>query len=240
MENIIEVEGLNKKFLPDIHALSEFNLQVKKGITFGLLGPNGSGKTTLIRILVGILKPDSGRVAVINESLSWSARAAKIGYMTQSTALYQDLTVAENLDFFATIYGLSAKEKKKRVEELVSLVQLEGKEKSPVTTLSGGMRQRVSLAASLVHEPELVFLDEPTVGIDPSLRREFWDYFKSLNREGVSIVLSTHVMDEAAHCDELALLRDGRLLAQGKIEKLLAETKTKNIEDAFLSLEGHE
>ncbi|OGY21886.1 MAG: hypothetical protein A2126_00710 [Candidatus Woykebacteria bacterium GWB1_45_5] len=237
MENIIEVEGLNKKFPPDIHALSELTLQVKKGITFGLLGPNGSGKTTLIRILVGILKPDSGKVAIIDDSLSWSEKAAKIGYMTQTHALYQDLTLAENLDFFAAIYGLSAREKRKRIEELISLVKLEGKEKSPVATLSGGMRQRVSLAASLIHEPQLLFLDEPTVGIDPSLRREFWAYFGSLNRQGVSIVLSTHVMDEAARCDELALLRNGKLLAQGKIEELLAQTRSKNLEEAFLSLE---
>jgi len=238
METIIEVEGLNKRFPPDIHALVEFNLQVKEGITFGLLGPNGSGKTTLIRILVGILKPDLGRVMVINPSLHWSERAAKIGYMTQSPALYQDLTVAENLDFFATIYGLSGKEKRKRIGELISLVKLQGKENSPVSTLSGGMRQRVSLAVSLVHNPELVFLDEPTVGIDPSLRIEFWDYFKTLNNEGTTIVLSTHVMEEAGRCDELALLRDGRLLAQGKIEKLLLETGTKNLEEAFLALEG--
>jgi ABC-2 type transport system ATP-binding protein len=237
MENIIEVEGLNKKFPPDIHALSEFNLQVKKGITFGLLGPNGSGKTTLIRILIGILKPDSGRVSVIDESLSWSKRAAKIGYMTQGAALYQDLTVAENLDFFATIYGLVGKEKKRRIGELLSLVKLEGKEKSPVATLSGGMKQRLSLATSLVHKPQLVFLDEPTVGIDPQLRIEFWDYFKDLNRQGTTIVLSTHVMDEAARCDELALLRDGKLLVQGKGEEILMKTGAKNIEDAFLILD---
>lgn len=237
MENVIEVEGLNKKFPPDTHALVDFNIKVKKGITFGLLGPNGSGKTTLIRILVGILKPDSGRVAVISDSLSWNERAAKIGYMTQSAALYQDLTVTENLDFFATIYGLSAKEKKKRIEELVSLVQLEGKERSQVATLSGGMKQRLSLATALVHKPQLVFLDEPTVGIDPSLRIEFWNYFRNLNKQGATIVLSTHVMEEAARCSELALLREGKLLAQGKIETMLAETKTKNLEEAFLSLE---
>lgn len=235
---MIEVEGLNKKFPPDIHALVGFNLQVEKGITFGLLGPNGSGKTTLIRILVGILKPDSGRVVVISPSLSWSQKAAKIGYMTQAQALYQDLTVVENLDFFATIYGLSTNEKRKRIGELISLVKLEGKENSPVLTLSGGMRQRLSLAVGLVHNPELVFLDEPTVGIDPSLRIEFWDYFKTLNRQGTTIVLSTHVMEEAARCDELALLRDGRLLAQGKIEKLLSQTNTQNLEEAFLALEG--
>jgi len=238
MENIIEIEGLNKKFPPDTHALTEFSLQVKKAITFGLLGPNGSGKTTLIRILVGILKDDSGKVAVIDESLSWSERAKRIGYMTQVHALYQDLTVAENLDFFAAIYGLSSKEKRKRVGELLSLVKLEGKEKSPVSTLSGGMKQRVSLVASLLHKPQLVFLDEPTVGIDPALRIEFWDYFRELNKEGTSIVLSTHVMEEAARCDELALLRDGRLLAQGRVEGLLAETKTKTLEEAFLALEA--
>jgi len=237
MENMIEVEGLNKRFPPDIHALREFNLKVKKGITFGLLGPNGSGKTTLIRILVGILKPDSGKVGVIDESLSWSQRAVRIGYMTQSHTLYQDLTVAENLDFFATIYGLTPKSKGKRIKELISLVKLEGKEKSLANTLSGGMKQRVSLIVSLLHKPQLVFLDEPTVGIDPSLRIEFWNYFGALNRQGTTIVLSTHVMEEAARCDEIALLRDGKLLTQGKVEKILAETKTKKLEEAFLALE---
>jgi ABC-2 type transport system ATP-binding protein len=117
------------------------------------------------------------------------------------------------------------------------LVQLEGKERSQVATLSGGMKQRLSLATALVHKPQLVFLDEPTVGIDPSLRIEFWNYFRNLNKQGVTIVLSTHVMEEAARCSELALLREGKLLAQGKIETMLAETKTKNLEEAFLSLE---
>jgi ABC-2 type transport system ATP-binding protein len=238
MENIIETESVTKKFPPDTYALDKLTLKIKKGITFGLLGPNGSGKTTLIRILVGILKPDSGKVHVINDSLSRVQRSAKIGYMTQSSALYQDLTVAENLDFFATIYGLSAKERVKRIGELLSLVKLEGKEKVGVSTLSGGMKQRLSLATSLVHKPELVFLDEPTVGVDPSLRVEFWDYFKSLNKEGTTIVLSTHVMDEAARCSELALLRSGKLLSQGKIEEILSQTKTGNIEEAFLKLEG--
>ncbi|OGY22951.1 MAG: hypothetical protein A2172_03390 [Candidatus Woykebacteria bacterium RBG_13_40_15] len=240
MNDIIEVEGLTKKFPPDIYALENLSLKIKKGITFGFLGPNGSGKTTLIRILVGVLKPDSGKIRVISDSLSWAERSEKIGYMTQSSALYQELTVAENLDFFATIYGVSSKEKKKRIGELLSLVKLEGKERSAVNTLSGGMKQRLSLATSLVHKPELVFLDEPTVGVDPSLRVEFWDYFKKLNREGTSIVLSTHVMDEAARCSELALLRDGKLLAQGKIEGILSQAKTKNIEEAFLKLEGGE
>jgi len=240
MENSIETESISKKFPPDIYALDNLSLKIKKGITFGLLGPNGSGKTTLIRILVGVLKPDSGKIHVINDSLSWAQRSAKIGYMTQSSALYQDLTVAENLDFFATIYGLSAKEKRKRIGELISLVKLEGKEKVGVSTLSGGMKQRLSLATSLVHKPELVFLDEPTVGVDPSLRVEFWDYFKSLNKEGTTIVLSTHVMDEAARCSELALLRNSKLLAQGKIEEILSQTKTKNIEEAFLKLERPE
>ena len=174
---------------------------------------------------------------VFDESSKWSEKATKIGYMTQSQALYQDITVSENLDFFATIYGLSTKEKRKRVEELISLVKLEEKEKSPVVTLSGGMKQRLSLATALIHKPELVFLDEPTVGIDPSLRIEFWNYFKSLNRQETTIVLSTHVMEEAARCDELVLLREGKLLAQGTIEKLLAETKAKNLEEAFLALE---
>lgn len=238
MNNIIEVEGLTKKFPPDNYALDNLSLKIKKGITFGLLGPNGSGKTTLIRILVAVLKQDSGKTRVINDFLSWEERSAKIGYMTQSSALYQELTVWENLDFFATIYGVPAREKKKRIADLLSLVKLEGKEKYAVNTLSGGMKQRLSLASSLVHKPELVFLDEPTVGVDPSLRVEFWDYFKSLNKEGTTIVLSTHVMDEAARCSELALLRGGKLLAQGTENTLLKQTGVKTIEDAFLKLEG--
>lgn len=238
MEYIIEVNGLNKTFPPKTKALKDFSLQVRRGITFGLLGPNGSGKTSLIRILVGILQADSGDVSVIDKTLSRQNLAGKIGYMSQISALYQDLTVKENLDFFAAVYGLKGKKKEERIKELISLVKLEGKENTVVATLSGGMKQRVSLISCLLHEPQLVFLDEPTVGIDPLLQNEFWQYFKSLNQKGTTIVMSTHVMEEANRCDEIALLREGQLMAKGSVEEILAETKTSSLEKAFLVLEG--
>ena len=158
--------------------------------------------------------------------------------MTQLPALYTELTVRENLDFFARIYGLGWRERATRIKELLDLVELSQRTDYVVATLSGGMIQRLSLACALVHRPELVFLDEPTVGIDPALRRVFWGHFKKLNTEGVTIIVSSHVMDEAARCDRLGLLSAGRLLAEGDLDSLLAKAAKNNLEDAFIELAG--
>ncbi|MBI4215877.1 MAG: heme ABC exporter ATP-binding protein CcmA [Chloroflexi bacterium] len=232
---IIEARGLTKRF-GGIVALQDLNLAVAPGLTYGLLGPNGSGKTTLIRILVGLLFPTSGRAWVLGRAMPDRSIASQIGYMTQAEALYQELTVRENLTFFARIYGVA--EGCSRVEALLELVDLRERADSPVHTLSGGMKRRASLACALVHHPPLLLLDEPTVGIDPQLRAIFWEHFRSLNQEGVTIIISTHVMDEAERCHRLGLLLGGRLLAEGSAAELKARTGAATVEEAFLRFEG--
>lgn len=219
-------------------ALNGLTLEIPSGITYGLLGPNGSGKTTLIRIMVGIVKATSGEIKVLGFNPGEAEVAQMVGYMTQIPALYQDLTIRENLEFFSKIFGVKSKDQSKRINELIDLVELEKKRNSVVSSLSGGMKQRTSLACALVHSPKLLFLDEPTVGVDPALRISFWNYFKKLNEQGVTIVVSSHVMDEAQRCDKLGLLRSGRLLTEGTLDQILKITSKQNLEDAFLALEN--
>src|SRR6185437_12541 len=187
----IVLEHVSKRF-GDVKALDDVSFSVAAGETFGLIGPNGSGKTTLIRLLLGLGQATSGSVRVLGHEMPNRQAANNIGYMTQSSALYSELSVRENIGFFAALYGLRGRDLRARVDEVLALVDLAERAKSPVQTLSGGMRQRVSLACGLVHRPRLLFLDEPTVGIDPELRHAFWDYFARLNGQGVTIVVSTH------------------------------------------------
>ncbi len=207
-----------------------------KGISFGLLGPNGAGKTTLIRILVGLLRPQSGSIQVLGQS---SARkvAQLIGYMPQLSALYAELSALENVDFFARVYGLNNRHQRAQmVEQALRLVDLWQRRNDPTLKLSGGMKQRVSLACAIVHQPPLLVLDEPTVGLDPELRVTFWDHFRSLTGEGVTLIISSHTMDDAAHCDRLAFLRSGRVIAEGSPQELREATGNleASLEDAFL------
>jgi ABC-2 type transport system ATP-binding protein len=231
MEYAVNASHLTKAF-GRLIALDGLSLKVCKGESYGLLGPNGSGKTTLIRILVGILKPTNGEVAVMGRRMPDKAVLHQIGYMTQTSALYQDLSVLENLLFFARIYGLTDR---KRLDEVLRLVGLHDRAHSVVSTLSGGMKQRVSLACALIHRPQLLLLDEPTVGVDPQLRVQFWHYFRELNQQGVTIVISSHVMDEAERCDRLGLLRQGRLLAEGSPQELRERAGRSSLEEAFLA-----
>lgn len=217
-----------------IKALDDLSLTVPGGISFGVMGPNGAGKTTLIRLLVGLIKGKSGTVKILGQPPS-SKIAYSIGYMPQLTSLYSELTVAQNVDFFARIYGLR-KDRKARVEEIVKLVNLWERRNDGITKLSGGMKQRVSLACAIVHDPPLLFLDEPTVGLDPELRATFWDYFRGLTRRGRTIIISSHTMDDAAHCDRLAFMRDGRIIALGSPAELKKNTGKTDIslEEAFI------
>lgn len=231
----LSVSGVTKRF-GDTLALDNLTLEVGQGMIYGLLGPNGSGKTTLIRLSAGLLDPDAGSITVLGQDPSNRGAKSAIGYMTQLSALYLDLTVWENLDFFGRIYGLRRKARRDRIEELTALVDLEAKLSAPVRTLSGGMMQRVSLACALLHSPRIVFLDEPTVGVDPALRLSFWRYFRDLAAGGVTIIVSSHVMDEAGKCDRLGLLLDGRLLAEGDLPALLSQTGQSSLEDIFLFL----
>jgi ABC-2 type transport system ATP-binding protein len=229
----IVLDHVTKRF-DKVVALDDVSFAVMAGETFGLIGPNGSGKTTIIRLLLGLGQPTSGSVHVLGHPMPNRQAASQIGYMTQASALYGELSVTENLRFFAALYGLRGRAATQRIGEILALVDLTERAKSPVQTLSGGMRQRVSLAAALVHRPRLLFLDEPTVGIDPELRHAFWDYFARLNGEGITIVVSTHHLDEAARCHRLGLLRFGKLLAVDTPAALRQQSGQDDFEQAFL------
>ncbi|MGH2514140.1 MAG: ABC transporter ATP-binding protein [Ktedonobacterales bacterium] len=229
----VQLEAVVKTF-GQTRALDGVTFTVLPGETFGLIGPNGSGKTTLLRLLLGLGRPTSGMVRVLGRVMPDRRVAAQLGYMTQASALYSELSVRENLAFFGSLYGLPRRTLNSRIPELLALVDLTDRAGSPVSQLSGGMRQRVSLACALTHQPRLLFLDEPTVGIDPELRHAFWDYFARLNAQGVTIVVSTHHLDEAARCHRLALLRFGKLLAVDTPEGLLRTAGEQDFEAAFL------
>jgi ABC-2 type transport system ATP-binding protein len=217
-------------------ALDGLTLTVNEGETYGLIGPNGAGKTTLIRAIAGLIAPTGGQVTVLGQRMPSRVVAAKIGYMTQLEALYNDLTVAENLRFFATLFGVSKSMQRERMAELLALINLSDRADSIVGTLSGGMKQRVSLAVALIHKPRLALLDEPTVGVDPELRLAFWEYFARLAAEGTTIIVSTHHLDEAVRCDRLGMIRAGKTIAEDTPRHLMAETHATTLEEAFLHI----
>lgn len=219
-----------------LRVLNGLSLSVWKGEIFGVLGANGSGKTTLMRMMVGLLEPDGGTLTVHGGSPS-PRQAARVGYMPQPNALYQELSIRENVDFFARMYGVSDRRARRRsVEEAIDLVELAPRSEDTILTLSGGMRRRVSLAIALVHRPALLLLDEPTVGFDPDLRSVFWQRFRRLAAAGTTIMVSSHTMDDAAHCDRLAFLRDGRVIALDTPSALRTATgrPDASLEDAFI------
>ncbi len=230
MDPVVQATDLHKDFGP-IHAVDGLSLLVQAGEIYGLMGPNGSGKTTLIRLLIGLLKPTAGGVTVLNRTIPDKGILTQVGYMTQASALYGELTVRENVAFFAEMCGGASRE---RIDEAVALVDLQDRAGSLVRTLSGGMKQRASLACALVHRPRLLLLDEPTVGIDPQLRATFWAYFRRLADDGVTLIVSSHVMDEAERCDRLGFMRQGKLLAEGSADELRAQAATATLEEAFL------
>jgi ABC-2 type transport system ATP-binding protein len=230
IEAVLQTNELHKHFGP-IHAVDGVNLSVGRGEIYGLLGPNGSGKTTLIRLLIGLLRPTSGSIRLLGEIVPNKAVLWQVGYMTQASALYEELTVRENITFFAEICGRS---ERAWMDEVIGLVDLQDRSGSPVRTLSGGLRQRTSLACALVHKPRLLLLDEPTVGVDPQLRATFWSYFRRLADTGVTLIVSSHVMDEAERCDRLGFMRQGKLLAEGTAPELRTKKGTSTLEEAFL------
>jgi ABC-2 type transport system ATP-binding protein len=230
-EPAITVAGVTKRF-GSLTALDGIDLEVPVGEVFGLLGPNGSGKTTLIRSLVGLLRLDGGEVRVLGRRVPDGGVLSEIGYMTQAAALYEDLTAEENLRFFAAIHGGGD------VDAALRFVHLEDRRRSVAATLSGGMRTRLSLACTLVHGPRLLLLDEPTVGVDPQLRAELWTGLRRMAADGATIVVSSHVMDEAERCDRLGLIRGGRIIAEGSADELRRRAGSERLEDAFLRLAG--
>lgn len=236
-EIAIEVKHLNKSF-DKKQILYDISLDVHKAKILGLLGPSGSGKTTLVKLMAGIDTPDSGEVYVLGQKVPNLKMLNKIGYMAQADALYGELTAEENLKFFASMYGLSKADQKKRIEEVMNIVNLYDSLKIQVKKYSGGMKRRLSLAIALLHEPPILVLDEPTVGIDPVLRISIWEELYALCESGSTIIVTTHVMDEAEKCHELGMLREGRMIALGTPEEILKASNSETIEEAFLFYGG--
>lgn len=232
-EDVIKVENFKQQFGKFV-VLENINLEVKRGEIIGILGPSGSGKTTLIKAIVGMSEPTEGSVSVLETKMPSLSVVSRIGYMAQSDALYEDLNAYDNILFFASLYGMKGKEAKKRADEVLELVLLREQGKKLVKNFSGGMKRRLSLAIALVHNPEILILDEPTVGIDPVLRVEFWKEFERVRKEGVTIIITTHVMDEAEHCDRLALIRDGEIIALDTPVELKRKSGENTVEGAFL------
>jgi ABC-2 type transport system ATP-binding protein len=229
----IDARGLSKEF-EGHRVVSDLDLRIPNGVLYGLIGPNGSGKTTTIKMLVGLLVATSGTAAVLSERVPLRINLSRLGYMPQEMAIYTDLTVHENLELFAGLYSMERSVFGKREAELLEMTDLVERKDGMVSKLSGGMKHRVSLACALVHEPEVVFLDEPTVGVDPELRVGFWDYFAKLKSQGRTIVLTTHYMDEAVRCDMVGMMRAGELIAEGTPRDLMDSARVSSLEDAFL------
>jgi ABC-2 type transport system ATP-binding protein len=228
----VDVQDVSK-FFGAVKALDGVSLRVKRGEIYGLLGPNGAGKTTLIRMLVGLLEAHAGTVTVLEQRMPNVGVLRHVGYMTQQAALYPGLSAEENVRFFGAINGAE-----EGVRDALELVKLYDRRDSVVSTLSGGMRQRCSLACALVHKPQLLLLDEPTVGVDPQLRVELWEDFRKMAAAGTTIIVSSHVMDEAERCQRLGLIQYGKLLAEGTPDEIRAAAGSPNLEDAFLRFAG--
>jgi len=241
MDRVLEVRDLTKKF-GNLTAVNGVSLSIKKGEVFGFLGPNGSGKSTTIRMLCGILTPTRGKGHVLGYDLLTEPENIRqaIGYMSQRFSLYQELTVVENLDFYAGVYSVPPREAARRRKELIEIVQLKGKERSLAGSLSGGWQQRLALACALLHRPRLLFLDEPTAGVDPMSRRNFWEILHRLAAEGVTIFVSTHYMDEAEQCHTLGFMLQGRLIGCDTPEELKKRAGRDTMEDVFITFAGQE
>ena len=227
MEQVsIEIRGLSKTF-GKVEALKEVSLDIPRGRITGLLGPNGAGKTTLIKAMAGSVKPSSGSISVFSHDPVKMRKELrkKIGYMPQNPSIYEDLSARENITFFARLHGLEDLDSK--TESILEFTGLANRANDPVHTFSGGMKKRVSLACALVHDPELLFLDEPTAAIDPLLRKRFWEMFRHLADAGKTIIISTHLMEEALHCDMLALLSVGRVLLSASPGAILEKGRTE-------------
>jgi ABC-2 type transport system ATP-binding protein len=234
----VETIGLRKSFGPLV-AVDRLDLTIRRGEVFGLLGPNGSGKTTTIRMLCGLLTPTAGKAIVVGHDVAVDPEAVRtrIGYMSQRYGLYDDLTVEENLNFYAAIYGLHGRERADRLEAHMREIGITEFRSQLAGTLSGGWKQRLALACATAHEPEMLFLDEPTAGVDPAARRAFWNSIYQLAARGTTILVTTHYMDEAARCLRLAFLSRGHLIGLGTVKEILAQFNQPTIEDVFIELQ---
>jgi len=223
VEYSVEVQNLSKHF-GDFKAVDDISFSVKKGEIFGFLGPNGAGKSTTIRMLCGILLPTGGNGKVLNYDIRREQEKIKniIGYMSQKFSLYDDLTVMENLEFFGSIYGLEGNKLRKRIEYIIGMAEIDARKDTIVKILPGGLKQRLALGAAVLHDPPILFLDEPTSGVDPIMRRNFWEVIYTFSKLGKTIFVTTHYMDEAEHCDRMALIIAGRIIAMDSPANLKA------------------
>jgi len=233
----IKIEHVNKSFGKK-QVLFDICLDIPYSQILGLLGPSGSGKSTIVKMIAGIDVPTSGEVYLLDEKMPKLSLLNKIGYMAQSDALYDELTAEENIKFFSSMYKLSKSKQKQRINEVMNLVNLSDHLKKQVHQYSGGMKRRLSLAIALVHEPPILILDEPTVGIDPVLRKSIWKELYKLKDNGTTIIVTTHVMDEADKCNNLGMIRDGRLIAIGTPDEIKRASSSNTIEEAFLYYGG--
>ena len=233
----IDVQGLTKRY-GGRAVVDDIALQVGRGRICGFLGPNGSGKTTTIRMLCGLLTPDAGSGTCLGLDIVREARAIKrqVGYMTQKFGLYEDLSIRENLDFIARLFELPRR--REAVDAALDRLGLASRQTQLAGALSGGWKQRLALAACMIHEPKLLLLDEPTAGVDPKARREFWDQIGRMADEGMTVLVSTHYMDEAVRCHELVYIAYGQVLARGNAAAIVAEAGATDLEDAFVRLIG--
>ena len=230
----IAVNQVSKSFGKKM-VLNKIDLNIEEGQIYGFIGPSGAGKTTLVKMIVGMDRPDTGTIHVLNKQIPNLELLQEIGYMSQSDALYMELTGEENLKFFAALYKLSKTEQKKRISYSADLVNLTNELKMRVSTYSGGMKRRLSLAIALIQNPKILILDEPTVGIDPELRLGIWNELLRLKKEeGKTIIVTTHVMDEAEKCDYIAMVRDGSILTRGTPKELKDLFKAENLDEVFL------
>ncbi len=235
--DIVNIKQLMKKYNQKI-VLKDIELKIKTGDIFGLLGPSGSGKTTIIKHIVGIEKATSGKVYVLDRLMPSHHVALDIGYMGQNDALYEELTGYENLRFFASLYDIKQKEIKSKIIQTFKILDLKNALHKKVSQYSGGMKKRLSLAIAIIHQPKLLILDEPTVGIDPVLRQSIWQKFNEMRKRGTTIIMTTHVMDEIDKCDKAALLRSGQIVACDTVSHLKDKTKSGRIEELFFAKEN--
>jgi ABC-2 type transport system ATP-binding protein len=227
---VVRTVDLTRRF-GTFTAVDHLSMEIPAGLIFGFLGPNGAGKSTTIRMLTGLLLPSEGQGFVLGYDVATQAEEIRkhIGYMSQRFSLYEDLTVIENLEFYSAIYGLPKARRNSRHQEVIAMAGLMGRENQMARDLSGGQKQRLALSCSIVHEPEMLFLDEPTAGVDPASRRNFWDLLYHLSASGISIIVTTHYMDEAEHCNELGFIMNGRLLAFDTPENLKEKMGTGKV-----------
>ena len=232
---VIDVHGVTKKFGERV-VVNNIAMQVRYGEIYGFLGPNGSGKTTFLRMLCGLLKPDAGSGQCLDYDFRTQSSEIKkhVGYMTQRFSFYEDLTIEENLDFIARIYGVQ--QRKAAVEKSLERLGMTKRRKQLAGELSGGWKQRLALSACLIHEPQLLLLDEPTAGVDPKARRDFWDEIQQLAGRGLTVLITTHYMDEAEYCDRISIMSEGKIVALDTPENLKKQYNADTVEEVFIKI----